>query len=133
MAIPIGITFLIVDDFPSVRSMLKASIKSLGFNGVIFEADDVISAREVFDKNSIDFIVCDIKMPGEEGTVFLSYVRAQVRGKNIPFIFLTTVSERPEVINAIKRGASNYLIKPWKPELLKEKIVVSWEKHHPKK
>ncbi|MBT3982179.1 MAG: response regulator [Bacteriovoracaceae bacterium] len=128
---PNSINFLVVDDYPSIRKMLKANLKDIGFKGKILEADSASSALEVLAEEKIDFIISDWRMPKMSGLEFLEKVRSDNSYDNVPFLFVTTVNEKDNVIEAIKAGASNYMIKPWKPDSLAEKIGECWKKHNP--
>lgn len=127
--------FITVDDYSSIRIMLKTQLQEFGFKGQIFEAENVDSAVEIIEgkKGSdtpVQFIISDWNMPGKSGLDFLKWVRSQDQLKEVPFLMLTTENEQDHVLDAIKEGASNYLIKPWSKKALSEKIAKCWEKHH---
>jgi two-component system chemotaxis response regulator CheY len=129
-------TFLTIDDYSSIRIMIKTQLKEFGFKGEIFEAENVDQAIAVMNEKQnsetpIQFIISDWNMPGKSGLDFLKWCREQTAFKTIPFLMLTTENEQDHVLDAIKEGASNYLIKPWSKKSLSEKIAKCWEKHNP--
>lgn len=131
MAVPKNITFLVVDDIPSVRSTVESNIRALGYDGPIITAGDVTMAKHLLGQSHVDFIISDWNMPGESGLDFLKYVREHAHFKPLPFIMLTTENEADRVLDAIEAGASNYLIKPWTLSDLETKIKTSYKKHYP--
>ena len=128
--------FLLVDDYSSIRIMLKAQLKEFGFKLEPIEAENVDQAMAALDERfnagtPVEFIISDWNMPGKSGLDFLKTLRSGDRYKDVPFLMLTTENEQDSVLDAIKEGASNYLIKPWTKKGLSEKIAKCWEKHHP--
>ena len=136
MRIPTDINFLVVDDFLSVRKMLKTGLRKLGHTGKIHEAENVEQAKKVLAEmhgtpDEVHFIMSDWEMPGEElGIDFLRTIRADERYKTIPFIMITAVNEKDNVLKAIMAGASNYLTKPWNFEDFNLKLNMTWQKHN---
>ncbi|MBA2405432.1 MAG: response regulator [Bdellovibrionales bacterium] len=132
MAIPREINILIVDDFYATRKLLKKSLKTLGFRGEIFEADQVSLARDILTNNplflSLDFIISDIDMPGESGLDLLTYVKANENFSKIPFLILSAITNKHIVLDAIDKGVDNYLLKPWDDQALLKKMENSWTK-----
>ena len=128
-----NLKILILDDYESIRTMLKTHVKQLGHQGVCLEAADVTTAKEIVtkEKDQIDFILSDWNLPDGTGLDFLKYVRGDLGLSNLPFLMITTENETTKIIDAVSAGASNYLIKPWTLEDLKDKLENSWQKHHP--
>jgi response regulator RpfG family c-di-GMP phosphodiesterase len=132
MEIPREINILIVDDFYATRKSLKKSLKTLGFRGEIFEADQVSLARDILTNNplylSMDFIISDVDMPGESGIDLLSYVKTHQDFSKIPFLILSAITNKNTILDAIDKGVDSYLLKPWDDQSLLKKMENSWTK-----
>jgi two-component system chemotaxis response regulator CheY len=129
---PIETRILIADDLSSLRELLKAYLHRLGYLRIT-EAEDgnmayqaMISAKAA--GSPIDLIISDWNMPKATGLEFLKAVRAVPDWKSIPFILLTTESEKPKVMEAIMAGATNYMVKPVEQQVLEEKLLRTWQK-----
>lgn len=116
-----GITILIVDDFASMRRIIKGTLKSIGFSNFI-EAEDGILALKTLEKEKIDLIISDWIMPNMNGLEFLKAVKKDDRFKGIPFIMVTAEGQKGNVLEAINAGVSNYIVKPFTPETLQSKL-----------
>jgi two-component system OmpR family response regulator len=112
-----GHHILVVDDHRDIRDPLAAYLKKHGFR--VTTAADSVAAREVLLKNSIDLVVLDIMMPGENGLVLCRELHA---GGGTPVIFLTALAEAADRISGLELGADDYLIKPFEPRELVARI-----------
>jgi len=112
---------LVVDVFANMRRIVKGVLKQLGFKRII-EAGDGIVALQELKKENIGLIIADWNIPKMTGLGFLKAVRSDQSLKDIPFIMVTAEGEKENVIEAVKAGVSNIIIKPFTPETLKEKI-----------
>lgn len=112
---------LIVDDFSTMRRILKNILKQIGFTN-ISEADDGSTAWEELQKNSFDLIICDWNMPKMTGIELLKKVRADATFKDIPFLMVTAEAQKQNVIEAVQAGVSNYVVKPFTAESISEKL-----------
>jgi len=112
---------LSVDDFSTMRTIIKSSLKQLGYSNVI-EADDGTTAWDLLQKEKVDFIISDWNMPKMTGLELLKKVRADERLKSVPFLMVTAEAEKENIIIAVKAGVSNYIIKPFTANTLKEKM-----------
>lgn len=112
---------LVVDDFATMRKIIKNILTQLGFKN-IFEADDGTSALEVLKKEKIDIIISDWNMPKMNGLELLKKVKGDPNLKDIIFIMVTAEAQKDNVIEAIKHGVNQYIVKPFTPETLKEKL-----------
>ncbi len=121
MGIDHNMTILIVDDFATMRRIVKNILTQLGFKNFI-EADDGSVAWEILQKQSVDFIVSDWNMPKMPGIDLLKKVRADDRFKDLPFLMVTAEAQKENIVKAVKAKVSNYIVKPFTPELLSEKI-----------
>jgi len=121
MAIDYNMKVMIVDDFATMRRIVKNILSQIGFKNFI-EADDGSTAWEILQKEPVDFIVSDWNMPKMTGLELLKKVRADERFKDIPFLMVTAEAHKENIIEAVKARVSNYIVKPFTPETLSEKI-----------
>ena len=110
---------LLVDDSATMRTIQKRCLVALGIDDVV-DAEDGEKALAEFESQSFDVVMSDWNMPVMDGLTFLKEVRQ--RNKDIPFIMITTEAERARVVTAIQAGVSDYLVKPFTPDGLKEKL-----------
>jgi two-component system chemotaxis response regulator CheY len=109
--------FLIVDDSSTMRRIIKNSLKRIGFEDLI-EAGNGKEALEIY--NEADLILTDWNMPEMDGLEFVKRVRAE--NKAIPILMVTTNAAKDDIVEALKNGVNNYIVKPFTPETLKEKV-----------
>ncbi len=126
MAIDYNMTVMIVDDFATMRRIVKNILTQLGFKNFV-EADDGSVAWEMLQKNPADFIVSDWNMPKMTGIELLKKVRADENLKDIPFLMVTAEAQKENIVEAVKARVSNYIVKPFTPETLGEKIEKIFE------
>ena len=112
--------FLIVDDSGTMRRIVINSLQRLGY-GDFVEAEDGSAALARFD-GSIDFVITDWNMPRMSGLDLARAVRAHPQGATTPVLMVTTRSLRDDIIAAVEAGVNNYIVKPFTPQVLKEKI-----------
>jgi two-component system chemotaxis response regulator CheY len=112
---------LVVDDFSTMRKIIKNILRQLGFNNIV-EADDGSTAWDVLNKDNIDFIVSDWNMPTMSGIELLRKVRASEEYADIPFLMVTAEAQQENIIEAVQAKVSNYIVKPFTPETLGQKI-----------
>ncbi|MCE5311910.1 MAG: chemotaxis response regulator CheY [Nitrospiraceae bacterium] len=115
------IKVLVVDDFPTMRRIVKNLLKQLGFEN-IDEAEDGNMALNKMRSTTYGLVVSDWNMPNMEGIELLRNVRADAALKDTPFLMVTAEAEKEKVIEAIKAGVDNYIVKPFTAEILKEKL-----------
>ena len=121
MAIGKNMCFLIVDDQPAMRSLIKGCLRQLEYS-IFYEAENVSMALDVLGKNKIDFVILDWNMPNTPGIDLLKAIRSSSRWKNLPVLMVTSEAEQNKIIEAIKAKVSGYIIKPVKTAILAEKI-----------
>jgi two-component system, chemotaxis family, chemotaxis protein CheY len=114
-------SILVVDDFSTMRRIVKNILRQLGYDNII-EADDGTAALEVLKREKIDFIISDWNMPQMTGLELLKTVRTSEEWKDLPFLMVTAEGQKEHVIEAVKHRVSNYVVKPFTPETLTEKI-----------
>ena len=115
---------LVVDDSSTMRRIIKNTLQRLGYEE-IFEAENGVEAWDILDKNSdMGVLITDWNMPEMNGLELVKKTRADSRFADIPIIMITTEGGKVEVITAIKAGVNNYIVKPFTPQVLKEKLEV---------
>jgi two-component system chemotaxis response regulator CheY len=112
--------FLIVDDSATMRRILINSLQRIGFTDYV-EAADGDEALSRFDA-SINCVITDWNMPNLAGVDFVRALREQEHGATVPIIMVTTRSVREDIIEAAQAGVNNYIVKPFTPLVLREKI-----------
>jgi len=118
---------LVVDDFVTMRRIVKNLLKQLGYENII-EAEDGEQAYAKLKGGGFGFVVSDWNMPNLDGLGLVQKVRSDPELKALPFLMVTAEAEKEKVIEAIKAGVSNYVVKPFTAEILKEKIEKIFEK-----
>ncbi len=121
MPLDTSMRVLVVDDFATMRKIIKNILTQLGFRNII-EADDGTTAWEILQKEPVDLIISDWNMPKMSGLELLKKVRADERLKDIPFLMVTAEAQKENIIEAVKYKVSQYIVKPFTPETLKEKL-----------
>ncbi|WP_028586805.1 chemotaxis response regulator CheY [Desulfocurvus vexinensis] len=127
MAYDKNMRVLVVDDFSTMRRIIKNILRQLGFNNIV-EADDGSTAWEVLNKDKIDFIVSDWNMPEMPGIDLLRKVRASEEFQHIPFLMVTAEGLQENIIEAVQAKVSNYIVKPFTAETLSQKIDKIFER-----
>ena len=118
-----SIKILIVDDFATMRRIMKNILKQLGFSKIV-DADDGTTALEELDKAKYDLIISDWNMPKMSGIDLLRKVRASDgEHKKVPFLMVTAEAQKHNVIEAVQAGVSNYVVKPFTADAIYEKLV----------
>jgi two-component system, chemotaxis family, chemotaxis protein CheY len=115
------IKILVVDDFATMRKVIRNLLKQVGYENIV-EAEDGVIALKVLKSQKIDLIVSDWNMPNMTGLELLKAVRADEDLKTTPFLMVTAEALQDNVIAAVKAGVSNYIVKPFTAETLNEKI-----------
>ncbi|SUP09753.1 CheY [Vibrio metschnikovii] len=112
---------LIVDDFSTMRRIVKNLLRDLGFNNTQ-EADDGLTALPMLKKGGFDFVVTDWNMPGMQGIDLLKNIRADAELKHLPVLMITAEAKREQIIEAAQAGVNGYIVKPFTAATLKEKL-----------
>lgn len=112
--------FLVVDDSITMRRIIINALQRIGYNDAI-EASDGKEALDKFD-GSIGFVITDWNMPAMSGVEFSRAVRATPAGASVPILMVTTRGAREDIVAAVEAGVNSYILKPFTPSVLKEKI-----------
>ena len=112
--------FLVVDDSITMRRIILNALQRIGYSDAI-EASDGKEALDKFD-SSIGFVITDWNMPAMSGLEFARAVRATPAGQSVPILMVTTRGAREDIVSAVEAGVNNYILKPFTPSVLKEKI-----------
>jgi two-component system chemotaxis response regulator CheY len=118
---------LVVDDFSTMRRIIKNLLRDLGFTNTT-EADDGLTAMPILQAGGIDFLVTDWNMPGMQGIDLLKAVRADEELSSLPVLMVTAETKREQIIEAAQAGVNGYIVKPFTAATLKEKIDKIFER-----
>ena len=115
------IKILVVDDFATMRKVVRNLLKQGGYDDIV-EAEDGVMALKALKSQKIDFVVSDWNMPNMSGLELLKAVRADAELAKTPFLMVTAEALQDNVVAAVKAGVNNYIVKPFTAEVLNEKI-----------
>lgn len=118
---------LVVDDFSTMRRIIKNLLRDLGYTNTA-EADDGKTALPMLQSGGFDFLVTDWNMPGMTGIDLLKAVRADEKLKSLPILMITAEANRDQIIEAAQSGVNGYVVKPFTAAVLKEKIEKIFER-----
>jgi len=118
---------LIVDDFSTMRRIIKNLLRDLGFTNT-HEADDGQTALPMLQSGSFEFLVTDWNMPGMQGIDLLKAVRADPKLNGLPVLMVTAESKREQIVEAAQAGVNGYIVKPFTAQTLQEKISKIFER-----
>jgi len=113
--------FLVVDDFATMRKVVRNLLKQLGYENIV-EAEDGTMALKSLRSQHFDFIICDWNMPNMSGYELLKAVKGDSALKDIPFLMVTAEALQENVVEAVKAGVDGYIVKPFTAKVLSEKI-----------
>jgi two-component system chemotaxis response regulator CheY len=117
-----NIKFLVVDDFATMRRIVRNLLKESGYNNVE-EAEDGAIALGMLKSNKFDFVISDINMPNMNGFEMLRQIRGEASMKTLPVLMVTAEAKKEDIINAAQCGASGYIVKPFTKATLEEKLT----------
>jgi two-component system chemotaxis response regulator CheY len=118
---------LIVDDFSTMRRIIKNLLRDLGFNNTQ-EADDGNTGLPMLQSGNFDFLITDWNMPGMTGIDLLKAVRTDDKLKNLPVLMVTAEAKKEQIVMAAQAGVNGYIVKPFTAQTLKEKIDKIFER-----
>lgn len=127
--------FLIVDDFATMRKIVKKIISELGYNNAVEAVDGAEAYKLLIEhstsKEPFEYLIVDWNMPNMSGLELLKKCRSEEAFKKIPIMFVTAEGEQSQILEAIKEGVTEYVIKPFTSEKIKEKLESSFKKLGP--
>ncbi len=133
---PLETRILVIDDMPSIRDLVKNTLKAMGFKNIQEAGDGEEGLKVLMQSNnpgsSIQLVISDWNMPKMKGLDLLKHVRATAEWQNLPFVLLTSESERDQVTEAVLAGVSQYIVKPFSAKIFEDKLKAAWTKHNPK-
>jgi two-component system chemotaxis response regulator CheY len=121
MSTPTDLKFLIVDDFSTMRRIVRGLLKEMGCHNAD-EAEDGAIALSMLKNQRFDFIVSDINMPNMNGFELLSAVKADPSLKHLPVLMVTAEARKEDIVRAAQSGAAGYIVKPFTKATLEEKV-----------
>ena len=113
--------FLIVDDFSTMRRVMRALLKEIGFEHAEAAADGAV-ALEMLKASKFDFVITDIMMPNMDGFELLNAVKADESLKHLPVMMITSEARKDDIVRCVKGGAANYIVKPFTRAVLEQKL-----------
>ena len=122
-----GMSILVVDDFPTMRRIVRSLLKELGFTNVE-EAEDGQEALTKLKAGGFDFVVSDWNMPNLDGLEMLKQIRADDATKALPVLMVTAEAKKENIVAAAQAGANGYIVKPFTAATLEEKLNKIFEK-----
>lgn len=131
---PSDTRILVIDDMPSIRDLVKNHLKAMGYKNILECADGEEGLKVLIQQNSsaqpIQLVISDWNMPKLNGLDLLKQVRATAEWQNLPFVLLTSESEREQVTEAVLAGVSQYIVKPFAAKIFEDKLKTVWAKHN---
>ncbi|MBU1237132.1 MAG: chemotaxis response regulator CheY [Gammaproteobacteria bacterium] len=125
---PAKIKFLVVDDFSTMRRIVRNLLKELGYTNVDEAEDGAVALQKLQGGGGFDFVVTDWNMPNMDGLTLLQSVRADPNLKALPVLMITAEAKKENIIAAAQAGASGYIVKPFTAGTLNEKLIKIFEK-----
>ncbi|GAB1578972.1 MULTISPECIES: chemotaxis response regulator CheY [Bordetella] len=122
-----GMKILVVDDFPTMRRIIRNLLKELGFENVD-EAEDGVIGLEKLRNGGFHFVVSDWNMPNLDGLEMLKQIRADEALKSLPVLMVTAEAKKENIVAAAQAGANGYVVKPFTAATLEEKLTKIFEK-----
>ncbi len=113
--------FLIVDDFSTMRRIVRGLLKEIGYNNAE-EAEDGVVALQMLKNAKFDFVVSDINMPNMNGFDLLAAIKADANLKHLPVLMVTAEARKEDIVRAAQDGAAGYIVKPFTKATLEEKV-----------
>ena len=121
MSNPNDMKFLIVDDFSTMRRIVRGLLKEIGYNNAE-EAEDGAVALNMLKNTKFDFVVSDINMPNMNGFELLGHIKKDDSLKHLPVLMVTAEARKEDIVRAAQDGAAGYIVKPFTKATLEEKV-----------
>ena len=119
--------FLIVDDFSTMRRIVRGLLKEIGFNNAE-EAEDGVIALNMLKNAKFDFVVSDINMPNLDGFGLLTAIKKEDSLKHLPVLMVTAEARKEDIVRAAQEGAAGYIVTPFTKATLEEKVTTIMQK-----
>jgi two-component system chemotaxis response regulator CheY len=119
--------FLVVDDFSTMRRIVRGLLKEIGYNNCD-EAEDGVEALSMLKVNKYDFVVSDINMPNMTGFELLKAIKEDPNLKHLPVLMVTAEARKEDIVLAAQSGAAGYIVKPFTKATLEEKVMKIMQK-----
>lgn len=130
---PLHTKILIADDMPTIRDLVHRELRCLGFNFILIAKDGLEAwntLKEEYDKGyPVELVISDWNMPFVQGIELLKKLKSLPEFKDLPFILLTSETEKSQVTEAVLLGVSQYILKPFSPKIFSDKLKSAWDKH----
>mgnify|MGYP001067285397 CR=1 FL=1 len=123
-----NLKFLVVDDFSTMRRIVRNLLKELGYTNVDEAEDGVVALQKLRGGGGFQFVVTDWNMPNMTGIELLKEIRADAALKHLPVLMITAEAKKENIIDAAQNGASGYIVKPFTAGTLEEKMNKIFEK-----
>lgn len=117
-----NIKILVVDDFPTMRKIVRSVLKQLGMSDITEAEDGADGLAQLKADDRFEFVVSDWNMPKMTGLELLQAVRKDPKLKHLPFLMITAEAEKDNIVAAVKSGVSGYIVKPFNAATMKEKL-----------
>ena len=127
MSTPSDLKFLIVDDFSTMRRIVRGLLKEMGCNNAE-EAEDGAVALNMLKASKFDFVVSDINMPNMNGFQLLAAIKADDSIKHLPVLMVTAEARKEDIVMAAQNGAAGYIVKPFTKATLEDKLANIFKK-----
>ena len=127
MSNPTDLKFLIVDDFSTMRRIIRGLLKEIGYLNAE-EAEDGVVALQMLRNASYDFVVSDINMPNMNGFELLSQIKRDETLRHLPVLMVTAEAHKEDIVRAAQEGAAGYIVKPFTKATLEEKVAKIMQK-----
>ncbi len=118
---PSQLKFLIVDDFSTMRRIVRGLLKEMGCSHAV-EAEDGVAALAVLRTQPVDFVVSDINMPNMDGFELLCTIKADESLRHLPVLMVTAEARKEDIVRAVRSGAAGYIVKPFSKATLEDKV-----------
>lgn len=120
--------FLVVDDFSTMRRVIRRQLREMGFEDVE-EAEDGVAALAKMKSQPFDLVICDIGMPIMSGIDLLKIVRIDATLRHVPMLMVTAEARKEDIVQAVQCGAAGYLVKPFTLAALQERVSKALKDH----
>lgn len=122
-----SIKVLVADDFATMRKIVRSILKQIGFEDIV-EAEDGAAALQILKREQVGLVVTDWNMPNMSGLELLTHIRQNPQTARLPVLMVTAEGLKEHVLEAVKAGVNNYVVKPFTAEVLQEKIATIFKK-----